>query len=66
MLVPKHDAEDLEVHQGFDLLRNAAEKLFPVEDGTQLAADFVEQAQSIEELIRAGIERRTDGVGLPD
>ena len=45
-LVPEHHGEDVIVHDALDVLRDAAEEFFAVEDGGQLAADFVEQLET--------------------
>ncbi len=40
--IPQHDAENVVVDKFLDALRDAAQQFFAVEDGRDLAADFVE------------------------
>src|SRR5713226_893117 len=41
LFIPQHDAENVIVDEFLDALRDAAQKLFAVENGSDLAADFV-------------------------
>ncbi len=45
--IPQHDAENVIVDEFLDALRDAAEQLFAVEDGSDFAADFIEQGKRI-------------------
>jgi hypothetical protein len=45
LLVPEHDAEHVVVDNFPDALGNAAKKFLTVENGGQLAADFVKQGK---------------------
>jgi hypothetical protein len=47
LLVPEHDAENVILDDFLDALRDAAEELFAVKDRGDLAADFVEQSESL-------------------
>src|SRR5713226_6851450 len=47
LLVPEHDAENVILDDFLDALRDAAEELFAVKDRCDLAADFVEQSESL-------------------
>jgi len=64
--VPECDGEGMIVHQGLDPLGDAAEKLFEVEDGSQLTADIMEQAQSARMFGECGKKRRGDEIRVPD
>src|SRR3989442_14456980 len=63
--VPDCDGEGMIVHQGLDPLGDAAEKLFEVEDGSQLTANIVEQAQSARMFGECGEKRRGDEIRVP-
>jgi len=45
--VPKHDAKNVVVDEFLDALRYAAQQFFAIEDGSDFAADFVEQRQRV-------------------
>ena len=64
--IPKHDAEDIEVHQGFDAVGNAAEELFAIEDGGELAADVVEQGKRAAVFGKVGENGRRDRISVAD
>ena len=53
LLVPQHDAEHVVVHNFLGARGDAPEKLFAVENGSQLAADFVKERQCLG-LLRVG------------
>src|SRR5215470_11575808 len=45
--IPKHHGENVVVHKLFDVLRNAIEERFAIEDRRQLAANVVQECESL-------------------
>src|SRR6516164_6351034 len=66
LFVVQHDAEYVVVDHALDLLCGAAKELLDVQDRAHLAADFVEQQQSIGLGVRAFVQSGVfDGHGKP-
>ncbi len=64
--IPQHDGENVIVDEFFDALSDLAKQLFAVEDGSDFAADFVEQRESVGLLGVRNEQTRRNGVGVAD
>jgi hypothetical protein len=64
LLVPEHDAEDVVADEFFQALGDAAEKLFAVKNGRELATNLIEKQQSIGVLGVGSEQALRDRVGV--
>src|SRR5256885_12264333 len=62
VFVPQHHAEHVVVDQFLDALRDASQELFSIQDGGNLAANLIQQGQSIGLLGMR--DKKTRGYGV--
>ena len=66
LFVPQHNAEDVVIDKALDVLGDAAEEFFAVEDRGQFAADLVEEYERLGLLGVGSDEALRDGIGVAD